>query len=123
MECSIDYVFQSNNLLEILADNKRDNQIMEGVYVARPEITTEFKDKFYQRYKKEPILEAYTGYESIQTLVKAYQNNPQKPEEGIKQVKYQGIAGMIDFTKGKCFGNETNWELYKYLDQQLLAAN
>jgi branched-chain amino acid transport system substrate-binding protein len=104
----------ANNLLEMLAGSKRERAELEGVYVVDPEVSLEFRDKFIARFNLEPILEAYAGYEAVRTIAQAAKIDRTALSLSMRRVKYRGIAGEIDFTKGTCAGNQAEWGLFKF---------
>jgi hypothetical protein len=87
---------------------------LNDVYLADPVISAGFRDKFEQRFKVAPILEAYVGYEALRALVKAFELNEKHPELGMKQVRYRGVAGEIDFTGTSCSGNQAEWGFFQF---------
>ena len=106
-------ILAANNFLEVLAGNDNLGPIFDRVYIADPIISPEFTSAFYQRFHEFPILEAYTGYEALKVIVKAFQANRTHPELGIRTVKYQGVGGQIDFTNNSCMGNKAVFDIFK----------
>ena len=99
----------------MLAGSKRERAELEGVYVVDPEVSLEFRDKFFKRFNLEPILEAYAGYEAVKTIAHAANIDRTALSLSMRRVKYSGIAGEIDFTKGTCAGNQAEWRLFKFV--------
>jgi ABC-type branched-subunit amino acid transport system substrate-binding protein len=104
----------ANNVLEMLADAPSGRGELDGIYTVDPKISPEFREKFRARFHVEPILEAYAGYEAMQTAYKGWQSNRSDIARGIRTVKYQGVAGQIDFTGTSCVGNFAQWGLYRF---------
>jgi hypothetical protein len=65
-------------------------------------------------FNLEPILEAYAGYEAVRTIALAAKIGRTALRLSMRRVKYRGIAGEIDFTKGTCAGNQAEWGLFKF---------
>ncbi|MCC6933748.1 MAG: ABC transporter substrate-binding protein [Deltaproteobacteria bacterium] len=110
-------ILAANNFLEVFAAKEDLGSLFDGVYIADPEISAEFSQKYRDRFKEPPILEAYVGYEAIRVLSEAFKNNRTNPELGMKSVHYKGLAGEIDFTSGGTFGNQTRFGLFKLKDR------
>jgi len=106
----------ANNVLEILAGADSHRTDLDGVYVVDLPISSEFSKSFVERFKRNPILEAYAGYESVRVIARAAALNPKDLALGIRQIKYAGIAGEIDFTQNNCAGNDAHWELFKFVN-------
>lgn len=106
-------IVYANCVLEMLADKETRPEI-EGVYTVDPQISEEFRERFLARFKRPPILEAYAGYEAVRATFAAFKNNRQHPEQGMKQVNYVGVAGVMDFTAKSCAGNQAQWALYRF---------
>jgi len=112
---SYDYkglMISANNIYEVLVEPGPHPEL-EGVFFVDPEISREFSDKFQARFKEPPILEAYAGYESVRSVIKAFENNRANPADGFKSVKYQGVAGPFDYSTS-CAGNFSQWGLYRF---------
>lgn len=109
-------VVSANNVFEVLADTETLPALLEGVYVVDPKISSEFRDKFRARFKQYPILEAYAGYEGLRSIAAALKANPEKPQVGMREVTYPGVAGQIDYSVESCAGNHSSWALYRFRD-------
>jgi len=109
----------ANNVLEMLADSPEPRRELEGVFVVDPNISMDFYKKFFSRFGRPPILEAYAGYEALHALAKAFKINSKHPGQGMKQVSYNGVAGKIDFTGRSCAGNQANWGLYRFQNGEM----
>lgn len=108
------HIVSANHIFEMMADSLLPRKELEGVYVVDPKILPEFRAKFLKRFGRKPILEAYAGYEGLRAVSKAFKFNPQKPQEGMRSVAYQGVAGQIDFTGDSCAGNLSRWGLFRF---------
>jgi ABC-type branched-subunit amino acid transport system substrate-binding protein len=106
----------ANNVLEMLADKNSARPELNEVYLVDPGITDEFRKRFSERFKRSPILEAYAGYEALRALAKAAQENRKDLAAGMRHVRYAGVAGPIDFTTGRCSGNQSSWELFRFVN-------
>ena len=107
-------LLSANNALEMVAARNSVPPELDGVYVVDPAISEEFRRKFFERFKRQPILEAYSGYESIRTLALAAKTNRSNLAAGMRTVRYEGTAGLVDFTQGNCAGNLASWKLYRF---------
>ncbi len=116
------YTVSANNVLEMLADAPAGREELEGVYIVDPVISEAFRKRFRARFSREPILEAYAGYEAIRVIAKSFQKDRQNPAKAIKTIAYDGVAGRIDFTGKSCAGNEADWGLFRYRDGKLQPA-
>ncbi len=103
-----------NNVLEMVAEHDAMRPELEGVFVVDPAIDVQFKEKFFTRFKKLPILEAYSGYEAVRSVVKASKENRNDLPAGMRKVRYEGAAGLVDFTAGSCIGNRGKWDLFRF---------
>lgn len=107
----------ANCVLEMLADHDSRVEI-EGTYTVDPEISADFKKRFYDKYKHQPILEAYAGYEALRAVAAAFKQNPEQPQLAMKQLSYDGVAGRMDFTGKSCAGNLAHWGLFRFENGQ-----
>ena len=107
-------IVTANNVLELLADSDTPPQELVGVYTVTQTIAPEFAAAFRARFKREPILDAFLGYEVVRSLAKAATINRAELHKGLREVRYQGVAGAIDFSKSSCLGNYGSWGLYRF---------
>lgn len=113
------HVITANNVFEMLADGSNARPELDGVYVVDPVISSEFSQKFKKRFGLDPILEAYSGYEALHALAKAFQADPKNAAQGMRSVAYEGVAGPIDYTGQSCAGNQARWGLFQFQGSQL----
>jgi branched-chain amino acid transport system substrate-binding protein len=104
----------ANCVLEMLADSDVSRPELEGIYTVDPRVTPEFVAVFKQRFHREPILEAYAGYEAVRAIVKAASIDRAGLHRGIRRVAYDGVAGRVDFTGPSCRGNNASWGLLRF---------
>ena len=104
----------ANCVLEMLADSDSARADLEGIYTVDPRVSLEFAKAFKQRFQREPILEAYAGYEAVSTIAKASSIDSKELHRGIRQVTYDGVAGRVDFTGHSCLGNNASWSLSRF---------
>lgn len=102
----------ANNVYETLVDTTEFTPIVEGTYLVDPKISDDFVSRFKKRYNLYPILEAYSGYEALRSIVEAYKISSDL-SESFNKVKYQGSGGMIDFSGSHCLGNQSDWDLFQ----------
>ncbi len=85
---------------------------LEGVVFSDTRPNKRFIENYFEKYGSEPMLEAHTGYEILKSMAKAFRENRNNPAAGIRKVKYQGVAGEIDYSEG-CSGNKADWHLFQ----------
>jgi len=107
------YIVSANNIFEMLADSTVQRPEIEGVFVVEPLVSREFRVKFEKRFGRAPILEAYAGYEGLRAMSRAFKKDPMAPQLAMRTLKYQGVAGPIDFTGASCAGNLAEWGLFQ----------
>jgi hypothetical protein len=107
-------VLFASHVYELLADTQSLVPELKGIYVVEPAVAPEFVARFEKRFSRPPILEAYTGYEGLRSIVKAIEANPNAPAKAFAALSYDGVAGAIDFTKGGCAGNWAKWSLRRF---------
>jgi branched-chain amino acid transport system substrate-binding protein len=111
-------IVTANNTLEMLAGGAIKRPELAGAYMVDIGVAADFAARFKARFNVTPILEAYAGYEGLRSVVTAFRKNPQDPQQGIRQVHYDGIAGAIDFrSPTDCAGNMAAWQLVKFSEQ------
>lgn len=108
------HVVIANCVLEMLADSDAARPELEGVYTVDSRVSLEFFEAFKQRFLREPILEAYAGYEAVRTIAKAAAFDRAHLHRGIRLVAYDGVAGRVDFTGPSCLGNHAMWGLSRF---------
>ncbi len=113
-------IVQSNAVNEALASGGLTPQELEGVVYADTIPDTNFTSRFQELFAQPPTLEAHTGYEALRSAVRALQINRKQPAAALRTVKYAGVAGDIDFTKG-CSGSQATWKLLQFHNQQAKA--
>lgn len=115
-------VVLANNVLEMVADTTASRPELDGVYTVDPIVSPEFTEKFCRAFQREPILEAYSGYEAVRVLVKAARVNRKELHRGVRSVSYDGVAGRMDFTGSSCIGNFAPWGLRRFDSGRLVVA-
>jgi branched-chain amino acid transport system substrate-binding protein len=76
-----------------------EKNLFNNVYFTNWIPKQSFADRFYEEYGTQPWIEAQNHYETIISIAKAFEKSD-NILEGLKQVKYEGVAGEIDFTTG-----------------------
>jgi ABC-type branched-subunit amino acid transport system substrate-binding protein len=113
----------ANCVLEMLTGSETPRVELDGVYTVDPIVSPEFRAAFQKRFNREPILEAYAGYEAVRTLVRAAAANKRELQRGIRAVSYAGVAGRVDFSGQTCLGNLASWGLYRFEGGKLVGRN
>jgi len=93
-------ILTTNAIVDSLEVSHTPRKYTEGVYFTNWTSNQEFIDKFEKMYGTYPIIEAEDHYETIRSIAKAFANDPTDVLAGLKQVKYEGVNGPIDFTTG-----------------------
>jgi len=93
----------------------------KGLYFNDWRAETTFLENFKRIYNEEAIMEPQNSYESIRTIAKGYEINKEDLASGIKKVKYQGVAGPIDFTTSNA-GNYAEAKLFKSTGTEFISA-
>lgn len=104
----------ANCVFEMLADSDLARPEMEGVYTVNPIVSPAFVEAFQRRFNREPILEAYAGYEAVRAVAKAAHVDRAALYRGLRSVAYDGVAGRIDFTRSSCLANNASWGLFQF---------
>jgi ABC-type branched-subunit amino acid transport system substrate-binding protein len=74
----------------------------------------EFAKKFQAKYGVYPILEAQNHYDTVYAIAHALEESPDDISSGLKSVKFEGVDGTIDFTRGDNIRvNTSNAKLYR----------
>jgi ABC-type branched-subunit amino acid transport system substrate-binding protein len=107
-------IIAANNVFEALADEASPKEDLQGVFIVDPVIDEEFRRKFYERFKKQPILEAYSGYDSLYATVKALVAGGGDADKGISGLNFTGSGGAITFSNRSCSLSNVKWEILKY---------
>lgn len=90
----------------------------ENTYFIDWRANKNFNDKFLSLYKEEPIFAPQNSYEALHSLSKALKNNIIYPHHGLKSIKYEGIAGPINFTQSMA-GNHSLSQLFTIKNQKI----
>jgi ABC-type branched-subunit amino acid transport system substrate-binding protein len=105
-------VVQANAIFETILSGRMERANIEGVFFADTYPNAQFREAFKALHNEEPVLEAHTGYEVLRSLAIAHRENPTDLPAGLRTVRYDGVAGRIDYTKS-CAGNEAKWHLFQ----------
>ncbi|MDB5259130.1 MAG: branched chain amino acid transporter substrate-binding protein [Candidatus Taylorbacteria bacterium] len=82
-----------------------------------------FMKKFHDKYGTYPIMEPQNHYEAVYAVAKAIEKNPNDVLAGLKQVKYSGADGDIDFTGNPIRINKAEAKLYTFgANRELIEA-
>jgi len=102
----------TNIVIDGLENQNMPRELAQGLYFTEWTPNQAFVDSFKKMYGKTPIMEAQNHYEAVRALAKAMENNPDDVLAGLRTVKYEGIAGTIDFTGDHTQVNQENAKLY-----------
>jgi branched-chain amino acid transport system substrate-binding protein len=90
-------IFTTSVVLEPLVEPSVDKTLLEGMYLAYWQPHQKFIDLYRKTYQEEPLLEAHNHYEVVRSIAKALEKSPENVREGLRRLRYNGVAGMIDF--------------------------
>jgi ABC-type branched-subunit amino acid transport system substrate-binding protein len=105
-------VLATNNLIEDLKIKKAPQELFEGVFITDWQPSEIFLTKFKQRFGRDAVVEAHNSYEALRSLAQALKANETDPVSSLRTVKYEGVAGTIDFS-GSSFANHSVGKLYQ----------
>jgi branched-chain amino acid transport system substrate-binding protein len=105
-------VLATNTVIEDIKVKKAAQEIFEGIYITDWKPSDEFLSKFKQRFGRDAVVEAHNSYETLRSIAKALKSSETNTLEALRTVKYDGVAGPIDFT-GSSFANKSTAQLYR----------
>lgn len=105
-------VLATSNVIEEIKVKKAPLGLFEGVYITNWNPSKEFIDSFKLKYGVDPVLEAHNSYETLRSIAKALKISEIATLEALRTVKYEGVAGLIDFS-GSSFANHSIAQLYR----------
>ena len=112
----------TSNVVEALKVRNADNNLMEGSFFTDWRPNNEFAEHFKNKFGKEPMLEADNSYEILRSIAKALTNSKGDTLSALREVKYQGVGGLIDFTDGM-FANKGIGHLYQVKSRNIAEIN
>jgi ABC-type branched-subunit amino acid transport system substrate-binding protein len=92
-------ILTTSDMVEALSVRKAEPIVVEGAYFTYWTPSEDFVRAFRAKFNRDPILEAHNHYEALRSLARGIEANPESPNLGLKQVKYDGVAGPIDFSQ------------------------
>ncbi len=115
-------VLGTSNLVEDIKIKKAPKELFEGIYITDWRPSDEFIQKFKAKFHMEPVVEAHNSYESLRALAKALSSDDPNLLAALKKVKYEGVAGSIDFSDSS-FGNRSVAKLYQVHNGEFQLVN
>jgi branched-chain amino acid transport system substrate-binding protein len=91
-------ILTSSNVVEDLKVKQAPPELFEGIYFTDWRPSEDFVAAFTSRFGKEPVCEAHNSYEALRAVAKALAINSEDPVSALRQVRYQGVEGMLDFS-------------------------
>ena len=88
----------TNVIIDALEVERISREVAVGVYFTNWPQSEKFINSFKTLYDTHPIIEAENSYEAVRSLAKAFTDNQEDVLVGLRQVKYQGVGGLVDFT-------------------------
>ena len=105
-------ILTTSNIVEQLADKTFPSEIFDGVYFTDWRPNAQYSAAYEKKFGHRPILESHNSYEALRSIYRAAVANRRELAVGMKQVKYTGVAGRIDFTESNA-GNYSNARLFR----------
>jgi branched-chain amino acid transport system substrate-binding protein len=115
-------VLATSNLVEDIKIKKAPKELFEGIYMTDWKPSDDFIRKFKAKFGMEPAVEAHNSYEALRSLAKALSSENTDLLSALKKVKYEGVAGAIDFSNSS-FANYSVAKLYRVHDGQFELIN
>jgi branched-chain amino acid transport system substrate-binding protein len=105
-------VLATSNVIEDIKIKKASQELFEGVYVTDWKPSDEFLVKFKEKYGVYAVVEAHNSYETLRSIAKALRISETDTLQALRTVKYDGVAGLIDFSSSS-FANKSTAQLYR----------
>lgn len=93
-------VLTTSNVVDVLHQQRLPAADLEGVYFTDWDPAAEFQTSFLKAWNRAPLFEAHSHYEVIRSIAKGFEQNPGDLLAGLKTLRYEGVAGVVDFTRG-----------------------
>jgi len=107
-------VVVANNVYEMLTEASQVRKELTNIFVVAPLVPDDFNKRFKERFSVDAILDAYSGYEALKVTLLAFEKNYNNPEQAIKSISYQGVAGPVGFPGSSCAGNQAKFGLFRF---------
>jgi len=108
-------VLTTSNVVEDIKIKKAPKELFEGVYMTDWKPNDEFIQRFRAKFNTDPVVEAHNSYEALRSIAKALSSGDEDVATSLRAVKYNGVAGPIDFTTSTS-GNYSDAHLYRVHD-------
>ena len=105
-------VLATGNVTEDMKVKKAPQELFEGVYVTDWKPSDEFLVKFKEKYGVDAVVEAHNSYEALRSIAMAIRASETNTLQALRTVKYEGVAGLIDFSSSS-FANKSTAQLYR----------
>lgn len=105
-------VLATSNVVEDIKVKKAPQELFEGVYITDWQPSDEFLSKFKQKFGRDAVVEAHNSYEALRSIAKALAESETETLRALRTVKYDGVAGKIDFSSSS-FANHSVAALYR----------
>ena len=110
------------NVTEALYVRNAHNGAMDGAYFTDWRPNPSYRNRFFNRFGEEPILESQNSYEILRSIAKALALPNGDLVESLREVRYAGVDGLIDFSKGN-FVNQSVGGLYQVERGNVVSRN
>jgi len=115
-------VLATSNIIEDIKVKQADSELFEGVYITDWRPNEEFRAKFRRKFGRDAVVEAHNSYESLHSIAKALKSSETDTLAALRTVKYEGVAGLIDFSRSS-FANHSVAQLYRVRDGDFEHVN
>ena len=93
-------ILTTNDLLTVQLDKLLPDDDMEGAYFNDSNPDAAFVATYTKAYGKAPHFEAHNHYQAVKVAAAAVAENAVDPRQALVKVKFNGVAGPVDFTRG-----------------------
>ena len=105
-------VLATSNVIEDIKVKKAPRELFEGVYITDWRPSDDFLSKFQQKFGRDALVEAHNSYETLHSIAKALKSSETETLKALRTVKYDGVAGLVDFSSSS-FANHSTAQLYR----------
>ncbi|MBX7137823.1 MAG: ABC transporter substrate-binding protein [Oligoflexia bacterium] len=93
-------ILSTSNLASVLVQSLLPSTALEGAYFTDWQPASSFVETFTRNFNRAPMFEAHNHYQAIKSLAQAFALNPANLNAALRTLKFAGVAGEIDFSRG-----------------------
>ena len=105
-------ILTTMDINQFIDQNLLSQNDAKGFYVIHWPVNDNFKKKYFEQTKHKVDYGAANFYEALRSAVMAFKKDPKNIHLGMKQIKYLGATGEIDF-RNDFSGNWREAEIYE----------